>query len=1306
MTDKAGDSGVDDTGISFVDVEDDIDIDDDIDDDDDDAMLDLFSFGADPSATTTKTESDGPRPLGAGDGSRPRGVDAVDPKEATTSAVSLPGSSKEEDDNDNAANSDFGDGNSNDDDSFIELLDQQREAMTADASEVQFRTYNRTASGGSHNSDMQDILDWLDDDDEMAEARGAASAAAAAEEEELDFMPSPRPPTLAESVPRPPTPPPPPKEFRSLEEAVRSHEASLPQIRRLLEAQAFRVDAEVRPRLWAKVICGKTLEEIEASSIADSFQQWEQRQKLRQAQKETAAAAASDGGQETNEGGSTGNETKKGDPDKQQTEDSKLHQQKSPSADPSKKEEPSTAQALSLSSHRPSKQEQQLEWLQGQSNKLAGRIASVLDGDLSSAQRDLFAVLANHYDTGTKSVGDESEDPSVEDGTWKDPLLPPVACAILSAGVPKVAAAVMTSHIIPTFMPILALTAQERQTVGEILQRQLYLLACYHFPLLVWHLDRYIPDWYQGQPTGPLPQSWLMSHMAGEAGGGPMIDPRWLLCLWDLVLTSNNNSLRFFLVLAVLENDAERLMMLTGDDLGDEFRRVVTFASFSANAGLGGSASEAGEESASDQASRWVHEWSDRAHALWEQTPLSVTRKLKLLEDDAVSGALVARQKAMEERMRLKLEAEAKAQQEAHESEREKRADAARGRLTRARLVAFYRQFNPGKEGNIDKILSTYEGRYEILDAKLKQKYGVGFNPALKPKPPPPVNRGNNNNGNILSSINVGFGGALMPFAKRKDEQGQCVKLNKPETRVVEVSASEVLPIVCWSKEANQVRLSKLKRSSKLETDARMPLKFYLVDSRTEAAAQEQGRFPTSVSMSPEKLVDLDEVKLQEESFEALRGSAHICVMGEGYAALPDLYGHKMTNGLAEFIRQDEARINECALFFLSRGFPFVSVLSGGFASAHAFLCREGHKVHLRVNDVLADYNPEVSLFGQFEKLHSASGREKAQISLQNLFDSSMTVITKNSMRFETLASELATGNAEDPVNPKGGQKNVVQRLFGGGGDEKHGVSAEDNVDSREQQSHTSVPFRNPFARNAQSSSHHRRENLTKEESSGSLVVESLEFDEDNEEQAPTDDSNPSSPLNANDDTSNLPKSESSSANPFSGFGAAINNSLKSSKAHAPPTNANAASGLARNRFAMFGNLGSTHDVKKGESKGPGMANHFAGLNQLRKNTLSRIRVPGKDGNEGPVGNVKSDHEVSTDLSQGTVQVTSGETSLPGGFKIGKEEDATTGDPKSTSSVESMNDDTFSCINDEDEAEGGTDEDKVARTKKAEISKV
>lgn len=1099
------------------------------DEDDDDEMLDMFSFGAETTTTTATSGTD--------DSTTGNEMSNVDYSNVNKSVMPLPPSSDDHDDKSQAS-----------EDSFIELLDQkQKEVTVVDAvslvsSGINKLTTNTDASTGT-DSDMQDILDWLDNDDEQQHQHYD-------DEEELIFVEPPRPPTLAESVPKPKPPPPPPKEYDSLHEAVKDTDSSLFQIRRALEKEKFVVSNEVRPWLWAKVICGKTLEETLQSSIADSFQQWENDWKDNGRSPLSAVSLQSQDGD-----GDVANDAAAG-----------------------------TSSATSAKQQRYLlQQSQKREWLETQSKSLASRIAMVASNrDLCQYEQDLLALLMNHE--GSKPLEEEEEDGDDNNPSWKDPLLPPIACAILWGGVPTNAAAVMLSQIISKVMPIVSLTMKERVQAAGVLHQQFYLLCSYHLPLLVLHLDKYIPGWYKWPPKGQLPQSWLVSHMAGEAGDGAIMNPQLLVCLWDLILTSSNNSLRFFLVMALLDRYAERLLLLTGEKLKEEFRLVVTFSAKLETDDESDFSVDTAVHISSDQATKYVRLWSDKAQVLWEETPISVAQKLKELEDEAVTYALVARQKVKEEKLRLQEEAEARAQQEAAEAEQEKKENEARLRLTRARLVSFYRQQNPGKETNIDKIMESYQGRYDVLDAKLKQKYGIGFNPALKP-----ALKGNNK---LLNSMNSGFGvGARVGFGKRKEEQET---FQAKDNVVVEVTASEVLPIVCWSKEANQIKIQKLKKSSKLDnaSDERLPLKYYLVDCRPEASSQEQGRIPTSVSFTPDLLTDKVKLKSQEEMFESLRGSVHICVMGEGYAALPELYGHKMTKGLSEFMKEDEVRIYNCALFFLSRGFPFVSILEGGFAAAHAYLCQEGPKKHLYARNVLTDYDPEVSIFAQFERATNSTSREKAQRSLQHMFDSGITALTKSTMRFETLSSE--TSKADETSHPKLEQMNVVRNFFGGKKEapvHESRVNSEANLGDQPLQQH--VPFRNPFAWKSQThselnqSSH--RDSSTKSVNSETQGIEeeSVPCDSSLEEQATKEET---SGLKAN----SRPFGASQKAGGFAGLGAALNNSIKSSgKAQ-----------NARNPFARFGNLGTNAGGKNKEGKGPGLGNHFAGLNQFRKNVM------------------------------------------------------------------------------------------------------
>ena len=49
---------------------------------------------------------------------------------------------------------------------------------------------------------------------------------------------------------------------------------------------------------------------------------------------------------------------------------------------------------------------------------------------------------------------------------------------------------------------------------------------------------------------------------------------------------------------------------------------------------------------------------------------------------------------------------------------------------------------------------------------------------------------------------------------------------------------------------------------------------------------------------------------------------------GEGFSALPNLYDVKMNPKLQQLVDDDEARSSSCALFFIKKGFPFVSILA------------------------------------------------------------------------------------------------------------------------------------------------------------------------------------------------------------------------------------------------------------------------------------------------------------------------------------------------------------------------------------------
>lgn len=820
-------------------------------------------------------------------------------------------------------------------DSFLEMLDDD-----ANESNAVLDTNTASAGGASlGDAETQEILNWLDRDEPELRSEPlpvtdeVAPEAIAPKEDVLENVIASPAPTIVKIPDPEPT-------FESLADALVGKHAAMStveQIRRLFAAEGMNVAEELRPELWSRIVCNKTLTGLQASSVADSYTKWQ-----------------------------------------------------------------ANAEIDSFTDERS-------VWIKVEAAILAERITCMSPDD---AAKQLSLLLFFHY------AGNSTKD--------MDPLLPPVACAILSAGLPAAAASVVLSNIMPAFMPLLALSQKERLHAASQLHSQFYLLASYHLPLLVFHLDRYAPGWHwpkklEKMPSssyeddhawrntenhGIVPQSWLISQMAGECNG-TFMNPKWLLSLWDLILTSSNNSLRFFLSLAVLEKNSDSLLMFKGDELRLELTRIMEFKEGTT---LEGFAIMSEEETTSSEATDWVQEWCARARSLWESTPRSVVGRLRKAEDEAVAFALAERQRKAEAELHAKLEAEAKAHKDAMEAEREKRAAEGRERLNRARLVAYYREFAPDKEGNIDAIMETFAGRFDVLDSKLKLKYGHGFKPALPPKP----STKDAYTSKLLSTMNIGLSqqGRRGNAGVTKDKSSAD---EKREHRVsVRVSPSEVLPIICWAKETDPI-----KNASNRPCDS---LKFYLVDSRPEETVQEQGGFPTALAMPPEALLDPDRMKQQEEIFESLRGAAHIVVMGEGFSEIPSLYGQKLNPSLTQLIAEDESRTSLCALFFAKKGFPFVSILEGGFCGAHAWLSRQGPRQHLHVDSVLVDYAGEHSMFGALEKAYreqkefsNASAAEKTTMALEGLFVKSMTSITRNKTRLENLASSAAAATHAAP---------------------------------------------------------------------------------------------------------------------------------------------------------------------------------------------------------------------------------------------------------------------------------------------------
>jgi len=758
--------------------------------------------------------------------------------------------------------------------------------------------------------------------------------------------------------------------FSCLSEAIRSNASTIEDVRLLFDREigtdgVHSVSPEDRAYLWVKIICGKTLGDVDNSSLADSFREWQKNSNI---------------------------ET---DPD----------------------EESSVFDALLTKASSIDNTNEQYE----------------------TAKEQLLSLL-NFYSQGKGS------------SSVTDTLLPPVAYAILRTGMPLDVASVVLSQIEPKAMPLMRLSIKERFLAAKALHADFYLLACYHLPLLMMHLDRNCEWWYwpkqeeekvieenapddkdatsnnhetkedgaesvgesaktkRGEKKGLIPQSWFVTNFAGECDDA-CLDHANLLPLWDHILTKGDSSWKFFLAISVLEKRSDVLLMLTGEELRKELEELFQFNEAPVDSFVGSS-----DGSGDDM----VSEWLSMSKSLIECTPSSVIELLRSADDRAVVNAIKLRQIQMEK----ELQAQADAHEAALKKEREERDAEEKKAEIKARLTAYYRTHNPEKIDTVDQILKLFDGRIGVLNEKLKKKYGSGFLPEGAP-----INQVSNQTKSFFMSVNQSINDTKKHVAasvkeRRRKSARDDTNLKSHVSVALEVSPTEVIPHICSKKEANGDRNSRL-------ANADGTLNFYLIDCRPESIAGEQGRFPKAINMSPEKLQDPEELQRLIDMFESLRGAVHICVMGEGFASFPVLYNHALSKEEQKLLEDDISRTSSCALFFVKKGFPFVSLLKGGFAAAHAFLSRSAG---LSPTDVLIDYDPDSSLFAQLEttrqeqeRFKSASNREKTARAVQRIIDNSMTRLTLAEMRINSSAAGLS--NPENVVKVKQSVSGLTKQI-------------------------------------------------------------------------------------------------------------------------------------------------------------------------------------------------------------------------------------------------------------------------------------
>ena len=686
-----------------------------------------------------------------------------------------------------------------------------------------------------------------------------------------------------------------PYSFSTLGEAVRSPDSSSSQVRQFLSRRSASSprspansswDEEDRKHLYVKLLCNKTFTEVQESSLAFSYTEWA----------------------------------------KQQTLSSQFEEQ-----DEIKDWLRSQAHLLSINMQF-SDSKQQCKFEQD--------LVSLLDFYNQRQRKHL--KIETPCDTNETTV-DSSDSASFSYTVASLKYIATMLATLLHVLQCPATTSVVVHNLISTLVPILALTPDEQFEAGQKMAKYWYLLCLYNDPLVVMHLDQYLPGWYCPQmiyetskvsshkveedvddtlpvkryknveSNGITPLSWFVAAFAGapvsEGYGAAQtcrmeggLGPKQMIKLWDILLTQTEartaSCLKFFLALSVLESHSHNIMELRDGNALQAYMEQEVFSSLN-------------KPQSDEELANWMTDWIKQAQSVQEISPLSFVSSLSSSDDMVVESVLRERQRMTLLAIRQKMQQEA-LNHARLEKERIERAKMHVRLETKKKLKLYYDKFNPERntDESLEKILSVYEGRFDILDEKLSQKYGIGFLTREEVRKYLEIQRGlrhaeepqnsplkmkrqfSAEAKRLIQTMNQGMG---VNFPKKytpnqhqsvEDIDDLLVQHIKEEERfsiqtqvALYINASEVLPHVCASKAdtlgvPGSINAPPLRRRQNTSQ-----IKYFLVDARPSASAKTHGRFPTAVHIPPKSLLDPDLIQKELEVVESLRGSVHIVVM-------------------------------------------------------------------------------------------------------------------------------------------------------------------------------------------------------------------------------------------------------------------------------------------------------------------------------------------------------------------------------------------------------------------------------------------
>ena len=181
-------------------------------------------------------------------------------------------------------------------------------------------------------------------------------------------------------------------------------------------------------------------------------------------------------------------------------------------------------------------------------------------------------------------------------------------------------------------------------------------------------------------------------------------------------MTEGDHSWKYFLAIAVLDKKSDLLLMSRGEELKRDLEKILNFQEDTASSeSFVGSNMSKQEPISCDEMTR---DWLTGAKSLKDSTPSSVIELLRSADDRAVASAIQVRQTKLDQELQAQIEEHEEAQRREQE-ERRKESDR---EVNKARLIAYYRTYNPEKIDTIEQILKMFDGRMDVLNEKLTKK--------------------------------------------------------------------------------------------------------------------------------------------------------------------------------------------------------------------------------------------------------------------------------------------------------------------------------------------------------------------------------------------------------------------------------------------------------------------------------------------------------------------------------------------------------------------------------------------------------